>query len=78
VAAMGELGPEEIDNRLNRGDAVAIACAAGEPAGYEWLSLSSGIVELAFGIMWIVRLTRRCGTAISYFRIGAGAGYRVS
>jgi hypothetical protein len=40
VAAMGELGPEEIDTQLNRGDAVAIASAAGEPAGYGWLRLS--------------------------------------
>jgi GNAT superfamily N-acetyltransferase len=55
VAAMGELGPKEIDARLNRGDAVAIARAAGEPAGYGWLSFSSGVVELAFGITWIVR-----------------------
>ena len=55
VAAMGELGREEIDTRLNRGDAVAIACATGEPAGYGWLSVSSGVVELAFGITWIVR-----------------------
>jgi L-amino acid N-acyltransferase YncA len=55
VAAMGELRPQEIDTRLKRGDAVAIACAAGEPAGYGWLSFSSGVVELAFGITWIVR-----------------------
>ncbi len=55
VAAMGELGFDEIDTRLTRGDAVAIAYAAGEPVGYGWLSFSSGVVELAFGIMWIVR-----------------------
>jgi hypothetical protein len=55
VAAMGELGPEEIDTRLNRGDAVAVARVAGEPVGYGWLSLSTGVVELAFGITWIVR-----------------------
>src|ERR1700690_2722389 len=55
VAAMGELVAEEIDIRLNRGDAVAIACAAGEPVGYGWLSFSSGVVELAFGITWMVR-----------------------
>jgi hypothetical protein len=55
VAAMGELGLDEIDTRLNRGDAVAIAYAAGEPVGYGWLSFSSGVVELAFGITWIVR-----------------------
>jgi GNAT superfamily N-acetyltransferase len=55
VAAMGELGLDEIDTRLERGDAVAIAYAAGEPVGYGWLSFSSGVVELAFGITWIVR-----------------------
>jgi len=55
VAAMGELSQEEIDTRLNRGDAVAIAYAMGEPAGYGWLSLSSGVVELAFRTTWIVR-----------------------
>jgi GNAT superfamily N-acetyltransferase len=55
MAGMGELAPDEIDARLNRGDAVAIAYAAGEPVGYRWLSFSSGVVELAFGITWIVR-----------------------
>jgi hypothetical protein len=55
VGAMSELCPDEIDIRLNRGDTVAIAYAGGEPAGYGWLSFSSGVVELAFGITWIVR-----------------------
>jgi GNAT superfamily N-acetyltransferase len=54
VAAMGELAPEEIDIRLNRGDAIAIASSAGEPVGYGWLSFSSGVVELAFGVTWIL------------------------
>jgi L-amino acid N-acyltransferase YncA len=55
VVAMGELSPDEFGTRLDRGDAVAIAYAAGEPAGYGWLSFSSGVVELAFGITWVVR-----------------------
>jgi hypothetical protein len=55
LAALGELGRDEIESRLNRGDVVAIACASGELAGYGWLGLSSGKVELAFGTTWIVR-----------------------
>jgi L-amino acid N-acyltransferase YncA len=54
VAAMGELTPQEIDIRLNRGDALAIACSSGEPVGYGWLSFSSRAVELAFGVTWII------------------------
>lgn len=55
LVAMKELQADEIAIRLKRGDAVAIAYATGEPAGYGWLSFSSGVVELAFGFKWIVR-----------------------
>ena len=55
VAALGELDPDEISRRLDRGDALAIVYLAGEPAGYGWLSFSSGFVELAFGITWLVQ-----------------------
>src|ERR1700722_6346168 len=55
MAAMNELKADEIASRLKRGDAVAIVYAAGEPAGYGWLSSSSGVVELAFGFNWIIR-----------------------
>jgi len=54
VSAMGELRMGEIEKRLNRGDAVAIAYVSGEPTGYGWLSVSSGAVELAFGITWVL------------------------
>jgi GNAT superfamily N-acetyltransferase len=55
LAAMGELCRREIESQLDRGDMVAIAYAAGEPAGYGWLGFSSGKIELAFGITWMVR-----------------------
>ena len=55
VAALGEITREEAETRLKRGDAVAVAYAGGEPAGYGWLSFASGVVELAFGVTWIVR-----------------------
>jgi L-amino acid N-acyltransferase YncA len=54
VAAMGEISREEAENRLQRGDALAMAYASAEPAGYGWISFSSGVVELAFGVTWIV------------------------
>lgn len=41
--------------RLDRGDAIAVAYARAEPVGYGWVSFSSGAVELAFGVTWIVR-----------------------
>jgi L-amino acid N-acyltransferase YncA len=62
VAAMGEISREEAEMRLNRGDALAMAYAGAEPAGYGWLSFTSGVVELAFGFTWIVRL----GEAVRY------------
>jgi L-amino acid N-acyltransferase YncA len=55
VVALGELDPDEISRRLDRGDALAMVYRAGEPAGYGWLSFSSGCVDLAFGFTWIVR-----------------------
>jgi L-amino acid N-acyltransferase YncA len=55
VAAMGEISREEVQMRLNRGDALAMTYAADEPAGYGWLAFASQAVELAFGVTWIVR-----------------------
>jgi len=54
IISMGQLAPAEVDLRFNRGDKVAIAYAGGEPTGYGWLSFTSGVVELAFGVNWIV------------------------
>jgi len=54
IISMGQLAPAEVDLRFNRGDKVAIAYADGEPTGYGWLSFTSGVVELAFGVNWIV------------------------
>jgi GNAT superfamily N-acetyltransferase len=53
MAAMGQLEPSEIDSRFERGDLATIAYLEGEPAGYAWMSFTSGVVELAFGITWI-------------------------
>jgi hypothetical protein len=55
VVALGELNRDEISRRLDRGDALASVYIAEEPAGYGWLSLSSGCMDLAFGFTWIVR-----------------------
>ena len=55
VAVLGEISRDEAETRFNRGDALAMAYAAAEPAGYGWLSLASQAVELAFGVTWIVR-----------------------
>ncbi|HEY0703101.1 MAG TPA: hypothetical protein VGD60_10065 [Candidatus Acidoferrales bacterium] len=54
IAAMGELAPAEVDRRFARGDSVAIGFAAGQPAGYMWISVSNSL-DLAFDTFWIVR-----------------------
>jgi GNAT superfamily N-acetyltransferase len=54
ISSMGQLPLAEVDSRFNRGDNAAIAYSGGEPAGYAWLSFTSGVVELAFGVNWIV------------------------
>jgi GNAT superfamily N-acetyltransferase len=76
IVSMGGLEPAEIDSRFNRGDMVAIAYAGSEPAGYEWLSFTSGAVELAFGVTWAVGP----GEAIRYdkFVVPKWRGRRVS
>ena len=55
VAALGEISREEAQKRLQRGDAIAIAYSSAEAAGYGWISFASGVVELDFGVTWIVR-----------------------
>jgi L-amino acid N-acyltransferase YncA len=55
VAAMGEISRQEAEKRLERGDALAMAYASAEPAGYGWISFASSAVELDFGVTWIVR-----------------------
>lgn len=55
VAAMREIPRQEAEKRLQRGDALAMAYASAEPAGYGWIAFASGVVELAFGVNWIVR-----------------------
>jgi len=62
IVSMGQLESAEVNSRFNRGDKVAVAYMEGEPAGYGWLSSTSGVVELAFGITWIVHP----GEAIRY------------
>lgn len=54
LVAMGELSALEIESRFRRGDAIAFASSSGEPVGYMWLALSSGI-ELEFETYWIIR-----------------------
>lgn len=73
---MGQLEPAEVDIRFNRGDKAAIAYADGKPAGYEWLSFTSGVLELAFGVTWIVGP----GEAIRYdkFVLPKWRGRRIS
>ena len=54
IISMRRLQPAEVSSRFDRGDKVAIAYIAGEPTGYAWMSFTSGVVELAFKITWIV------------------------
>ncbi len=54
IVSMGQLEPEDVNSRFNRGDKAAIAYVGHEPTGYAWLSFTSGVVELAFGVTWIV------------------------
>jgi GNAT superfamily N-acetyltransferase len=51
LTALDDLRPADIELRLKRGDAVAIAYAAHEAVACMWLSFSNE-VELAFGINW--------------------------
>ncbi|HVA94068.1 MAG TPA: hypothetical protein VNI36_04115 [Candidatus Dormibacteraeota bacterium] len=53
IVSMGQLEPEEVRSRFSRGDKAAIAYVDGEPAGYAWMSFTSGAVELAFEVTWI-------------------------
>jgi GNAT superfamily N-acetyltransferase len=52
ISSMG-IAPEEIRLRINRGDAAAVAYVEREPAGYMWITFSTGM-ELAFGVSWIL------------------------
>lgn len=45
AAALGEIGTDEVERRLKRGHALAIAYSNGEPAGYGWLAFASGTKE---------------------------------
>jgi GNAT superfamily N-acetyltransferase len=54
IMSMGQLDPAEIDCRFDRGDMVVVAYAGGEPTGYEWLCSTSGVLELAFGVCWMI------------------------
>lgn len=53
IVAMGQLEPAEVDLRFQRDDKAAIAYLGGKPTGYAWMSLTSGVVELAFDVTWI-------------------------
>jgi GNAT superfamily N-acetyltransferase len=50
---LDDLGLTEIEQRLKRGDVVAVAYAAREPVSCIWLTSSSGM-ELAFGTSWVI------------------------
>jgi GNAT superfamily N-acetyltransferase len=54
VLGMGDLPAAEIEKRLGRGDAVAIAYDESKAVGYMWLTFTSGM-ELAFDTRWMVR-----------------------
>ena len=76
IISMGQLDSAEIDSRFNRGDMVVIAYTGGEPTGYEWLCSTSGALELAFGVYWLV-----CpGEAVRYdkFVLPKWRGRRIS
>jgi hypothetical protein len=53
LRSLDNLSPAEIEMRLERGDVVAVAYAAGQSIGCMWLTFSSGM-ELAFGISWLI------------------------
>jgi GNAT superfamily N-acetyltransferase len=76
IVSMGQLEPAEVDSRFNRGDMVVIAYAGGEPSGYEWLCSTSGVLELAFGVNWLVGP----GEAVRYdkFVVPKWRGRRIS
>ena len=61
ILTMGELSSAELENRFQRGDAVALASASGQPVGYMWMGFSSGM-ELEFDTFWIIR----AGEAVRY------------
>lgn len=53
LAPMGEISAEEIKFRLSSGDAVAVAYAGSDPAGYSWVRFATGL-EVAFRTLWIL------------------------
>jgi len=76
IVSLGELEPAEVDARFKRGDIVVIAYVNGEPTGYEWLCRANGVLELAFGVNWVVRP----GEAVRYdkFVLPKWRGRRIS
>jgi hypothetical protein len=68
VTGLGEISRGEAEKRLQRGDALVMAYASAEPAGYGWISFASGIVELA--------PVKRCVTGTSCIPSGVGAAFR--
>jgi GNAT superfamily N-acetyltransferase len=54
ILSMDVLEAAEIERRLGRGDAVAIAYEGDKPAGCMWLTFTSGL-PLAFDTTWVVR-----------------------
>ena len=53
LTSLDNLGPEEIEQRLKRGDAVAVAYSGREAVSCMWLTFSSGM-ELAFDTSWVI------------------------
>src|ERR1700693_6044711 len=54
IVSMGQLEPEIVNARFERGDKAAIAYVGHEPTGYAWMSFTNGTVELAFGVTWLL------------------------
>jgi GNAT superfamily N-acetyltransferase len=54
LVSMDRLVPADIELRLGRGDAVAIAYAGNNAVGCIWLTFTSGI-ELGFGTSWVIQ-----------------------
>jgi len=53
LASLDEPLPVNFDQRINRGDALAVIYGGPEPVAFGWMTFSSGM-ELAYGTTWIL------------------------